>query len=576
MGGKIFNNKLEGAEFTTGEDFAKIFGDFTDSNEKMEGSVVKGTITEVSSDAITVDIGIKDEGRIPIKEFVQNGKIPNLNVGDTIDVYIQSYENRYGRVILSREKAVRESSWNNLEIAMKKGEQVEGVVFGRIKGGLTVDLSGVIAFLPGSQVDVKPIKDITSLIGVVQPFIVLKMDREQGNVVVSRRAIIEESRAEAKEEMLSKIKLGQVLKGTVKNITDYGAFLDLGSIDGLLHVTDISWSRINHPSEVLSLGQEVKVQVIKYDADAGRISLGMKQLESNPWEGLDKKYPSGTRMKGKVTNITDYGVFVQLEPGIEGLVHVSELSWTRQNVSPRKFVELDKEVEFMVLDIDVEKHRISLGIKQCTDNVWQSLSEKYSVGTVIEGTVENVADFGLFVNFGENISALVHANDLSWVGNPEKLLKTYKKGDAVKAVVLSVDAEKERVNAGMKQLEKDPFEEAFQDLKKGSVVTCTVKAIEKDGVLVEVASGITSFIKRADLSNDKIEQRPDRFAIGDRLDTKVVKLDKVNRSVVLSIKSLEVDEQKQKIAEYGSASSGASLGDILGKAMNKVEEKKKD
>lgn len=576
MGGKIFNNKLEGAEFTTGEDFAKIFGNFTETNEKIEGSVVKGTITDVSSDAITVDIGIKDEGRIPIKEFVQNGKIPNLKVGDTIDVYIQSYENRYGRVILSREKAVRESSWNNLEIAMKKGEQVEGVVFGRIKGGLTVDLSGVIAFLPGSQVDVKPIKDITSLIGVVQPFIVLKMDREQGNVVVSRRAIIEESRAEAKEEMLSKIKLGQVLKGTVKNITDYGAFLDLGSIDGLLHVTDISWNRINHPSEVLSLGQEVKVQVIKYDADAGRISLGMKQLENNPWEGLDKKYPSGTRMKGKVTNITDYGVFVQLEPGIEGLVHVSELSWTRQNVSPRKFVELDKEVEFMVLDIDVEKHRISLGIKQCTDNVWQSLSEKYSVGTVVEGTVENVADFGLFVNFGENISALVHANDLSWVGNPEKLLKTYKKGDKVKAVVLSVDAEKERVNAGMKQLEKDPFEEAFQDLKKGSVVTCTVKAIEKDGILVEVASGITSFIKKADLSNDKIEQRPDRFAIDDRLDTKVVKLDKVNRSVVLSIKSLEADEQKQKIAEYGSASSGASLGDILGKAMNKVEEKKKD
>ncbi len=400
MGGKIFNNKLEGAEFATGEDFNKLFNEFTKTNETLEGSVVSGAITDISNDVVTVDIGIKDEGRIPLKEFVQNGKIPDLKLGDTVDVYVQSFENRYGKVVLSREKAVRESSWNKLEVSMKKGEQVEGVIFGRIKGGLTVDLNGVIAFLPGSQVDVRPIKDVTPLLGVVQPFIVLKMDREQGNVVVSRRAIIEESRAEAKEEMLSKISLGQVLEGTVKNITDYGAFLDLGSIDGLLHVTDISWNRINHPSEVLSLGQVVKVQVIKYDPDAGRISLGMKQLETNPWEGLDKKYPSGTKMKGKVTNITDYGVFVQLEPGIEGLVHVSELSWTRQNISPRKFVEVDQEVEFMILDIDVEKHRISLGIKQCTENIWQTLSEQYSVGTVIEGTVENVADFGVFINFG--------------------------------------------------------------------------------------------------------------------------------------------------------------------------------
>jgi len=575
MGGKIFNNKLEGAEFATGEDFSKLFNDFANTNEKLEGSVVTGSITDIANDVVTVDIGIKDEGRIPLKEFVQNGSIPHLKLGDTVEVYVQSFENRYGRVILSREKAVRESSWNKLEISMKKGEQVEGVIFGRIKGGLTVDLSGVIAFLPGSQVDVKPIKDITPLLGLVQPFVVLKMDREQGNVVVSRRAIIEESRAEAKEEMLSKIKLGQILEGTVKNITDYGAFLDLGSIDGLLHVTDISWSRINHPSEVLELGQVVKVQVIKYDPGAGRISLGMKQLEKNPWEGLDKKYPSGTKMKGKVTNITDYGVFVQLEPGIEGLVHVSELSWTRQNISPRKFVEVEQEVEFMILDIDVEKHRISLGIKQCTENVWQGLSEKYSVGTVIEGIVENVVDFGIFINFGENISALVHANDISWVGKPEDLLKKYKKGDALKAVVLSVDSEKERVNAGIKQLEKDPFEEAFESVKKGSVVTCVIEAIETDGISVEVVSGITSFIKKADLSTEKVEQRPERFAVGDRVDTKVVKLDKVNRSVVLSIKALESDEQKQKIAEYGSASSGASLGDILGKAMSEVEEKKK-
>jgi len=574
MGGKIFNNKLEGADFNTGEDFVKLFGNFTKTHEKLEGSVVTGTISDISNDTITVDIGIKDEGRIPIKEFVQNGKIPNLKVGDNVEVYIQSYENRYGRVVLSREKAVREKSWNHLEIAMKKGEQVEGVVFGKIKGGLTVDLNGVIAFLPGSQVDVKPIKDVSHLIGVVQPFIVLKMDKEQGNVVVSRRAIIEESRAEAKGEMLSKIKVGQVLDGVVKNITDYGAFLDLGSIDGLLHVTDISWSRINHPSEVLSLGQHVKVQVIKYDADAGRVSLGMKQLEANPWAGLDKKYPIGTRMKGKVTNVTDYGVFVQLEPGIEGLVHVSELSWTRQNVSPRKFIEADQEVEFMILDIDVDKHRISLGIKQCTENIWQSLSEKYAVGTIIEGKIENVVDFGIFVNFGEEVNALIHANDMSWDKKPEELLKSYKKGDAVKAIVLSVDPEKERINAGIKQLDGDPFEEAFKETRKGDVLTCIVKAIETDGILVEISGGVTSFIKRADLSNDKVEQRAERFAIDDRVDAKVVKLDKTNRSVALSIKALEVDEQKQKIAEYGSTNSGASLGDILGKAMNEIDGKK--
>jgi len=575
MGGKIFNNKLDGADFATGENFAELFEGFTKVREIMEGSVVTGSITGISNDAITVDIGIKDEGRIPLKEFVQNGRIPELKLGDNIDVYVQSYENRYGKVVLSREKAVRESSWNKLEIAMKKGEQVEGVVFGRIKGGLTVDLNGVIAFLPGSQVDVKPVKDISVLIGVVQPFIVLKMDRDQGNVVVSRRAIIEESRAEAKGEMLSKIKVGQVLEGVVKNITDYGAFLDLGSIDGLLHVTDISWNRINHPSEVLSIGQNVKVQVIKYDAEAGRVSLGMKQLEQNPWEGLDKKYPVGTRMKGKVTNIADYGVFVQLEPGIEGLVHVSELSWTRQNVSPRKFIEIDQEVEFMILDIDVNKHRISLGIKQCTDNIWQSLSEKYAIGTIIEGVVENVVDFGVFINFGECVSALVHANDISWDKKPEELLKSYKKGDKIRAIVLSVDPEKERINVGIKQLDKDPFEEAFEETKKGDVITCTVKAIETDGILVEIAPNVTSFIKRADLSNDKVEQRPERFAIDDLVDAKVVKLDKVNRSVALSIKTLEAEEQKQKIAEYGSASSGASLGDILGKAMHEVEEKKK-
>lgn len=572
--GKIFNSKLENIDFDTGEDFAQLFEKFNENNEKKEGAIVKGKITDIKNDTVIVDIGFKDEGRVPIKEFVHNGKLPELSIGEEIDVYIETYENRRGQVILSREHAVRDNSWGNLEKAMKKGEPVEGVVFGRVKGGLTVDLSGVIAFLPGSQIDVKPIKDITNLLGVVQPFMVLKIDKEQGNVVVSRRAIIEESRAEARDEMLSKIEVGQVLEGTVKNITDYGAFVDLNNIDGLLHVTDISWTKINHPSEVLSIGQKVTVQIIKYDADTKRLSLGMKQLEKNPWEGLDAKYPVGKKMVGKITNIADYGVFVEIEPGIEGLVHVSELSWNKHNVSPKKLVKEGQEVEFVILDIDVDKHRISLGMKQCMENIWKKLSKTYSVGTVVEGEIEKILDFGIFINFGEEVRGLIHANDISWVESPEKTLKTYKKGDKVKAMVLAIDTEKERVNFGVKQLDKDPFEEVFENLKKGSVVTCIVKAIESDGINIEVGKGIYSFIKKSDLSNDKLEQRPDRLAKGDRVDAKIVQLDKTHRKVTLSIKALENEEHKKKIAEYGSVSSGASLGDILGEAISEVEGKK--
>ncbi len=573
--GKIFNDKLENINFETqGEDFAQLLDSFTKDHDQKEGSIVKGKITKIQNDTVTVDIGFKDEGRIPIKEFVQNGKLPKLSVGEEIDVYIENYENYRGEVVLSREHAIRDSSWGNLEKAMKEKTPVEGMVFGRIKGGLTVDLNGVIAFLPGSQIDVKPVKDITDLLGVVQPFMVLKIDKEQGNVVVSRRAIIEESRAEARDEMLAKVEVGQVLEGTIKNITDYGAFIDLGTIDGLLHVTDISWTKINHPSEMLSVGQKVKVQIIKYDEESKRLSLGIKQLEENPWEGLDAKYPVGKKMTGKVTNIADYGVFVELEPGIEGLVHVSELSWNRHNVSPRKLVQEKQEVEFVILDIDVDKHRISLGMKQCMENIWKKLSKQYPVGTVIDGEVEKVVDFGMFVNFGEEVSGLIHANDISWVENPDKALKNYKKGDKVKSVVLAIDPEKERVNLGIKQLGKDPFEEFFADLKKGSVVTCVVTAIESDGINVEVGKGVYSFIKKSDLSSDKIEQRPDRFAEGDRVDAKIVQLDKTNRKVSLSIKALENEERKKKIEEYGSVSSGASLGDILGEAISEVENKK--
>lgn len=570
---KIFTKGLDNLEFNTGEDFAALFEEVY-SDTKKEGSIVKAKITNIDDDAVTVDVGLKTEGRISLKEFVRNGQLPELNIGDEIDVYLQSYENRYGKPSLSYERAVRESSWERLERAMQEKTPVDGIVFGRVKGGLTVDLNGVIAFLPGSQVDIKPIKDINPMIGLVQPFMVLKIDRDQGNIVVSRRAIIEESRKEARDEMFSKIKVGDVLEGVVKNITDYGAFLDLGNLDGLLHVTDVSWTKINHPSELLSLGQKVKVQVIKYDEVTKRVSLGMKQLEQNPWEGLDSKYPVGKRMKGKVGTITDYGVFVELEPGIEGLVHVSEMTWFKNNQHPRKLVQEGQEVEFVILDVDIEKHRISLGMKQCMEDPWKNFADKYPIGAEIQGTISRIVDFGLFISFGEEIDGLVHVNDLSWGDDNEKLLKSYKAGEPIKVVVLSVDSEKERISLGVKQLVDDPFEKVTANMKKGSVITCIVTAVEKEGITVEISNGISSFIKRQDLSSDKIDQRTERFNEGDRLDAKVTMLDKTNRKISLSIRELEQDEQKRKIAAYGSASSGASLGDILGAAISAAEEEK--
>lgn len=569
---KMLNNKNTIPDFNSNEDFAKLFEEFSKEHEKKEGTITSGTITSISKDEIKVDIGIKDEGTISIKEFVQNGKLPKLSVGDKVDVYIQSYESRFGQVMLSREKAVREKLWKELELAMKNKTQVSGVIFGRIKGGLMVDLNGVVAFLPGSQIDIKPIKDINHLLGIEQPFIVLKMDQEQGNVVVSRRAIIEESREEAKSEMLSQIKVGQVLEGNVKNITDYGAFIDLGKIDGLLHITDISWNKINHPSEVLSIGQNIQVQIIKYDEDNRRVSLGMKQLTPNPWQGIDKKYPINTKMKGHVTNITDYGIFVELEPGIEGLVHVSELNWISPNTHPKNIIKEGEELEFVVLEVDVEKHRISLGMKSTAESVWKKLEEKYPIGCTIEGKVKKVLNFGVLVDFNEKINGLVHINDLSWSKDPQEAIKEYKENDTIKAIVLSLDASQERLSLGIKHLTNDPFEDAMKDIKKGMTITCLVTEIKADGIEVSLESNFKTFVRKADLSSEKSEQRPERFAVGDRIDAKVVKLDKITRVVSLSIKSLELEEQKQKIAEYGSTSSGASLGDILGDA---IEEQKK-
>lgn len=563
------------SEFEVTENFAELFEEYMQQNELAEGQVVKGRITAIENGIVTVDVGLKSEGRIPLKEFGHGPKATELKVGDDVEVYLERFENKHGETGLSREKALREEAWERLEKLSEKGERVDGVIFGRVKGGFTVDLGGAVAFLPGSQVDIRPVRDISPLMNISQPFQILKMDRKRGNIVVSRRAVLEESRLEARAELLENVKEGQILDGVVKNITDYGAFIDMGGVDGLLHVTDISWKRINHPSEVLSLGQSVKVIVTKFDDNTKRISLGMKQLESNPWETIGVKYPVGSRIKGHITNITDYGAFVEIEPGIEGLVHVSEMSWTKKNVHPSKMVSTSQEVEVQVLDIDASKHRISLGIKQCEENPWNHFSSAYQVGSVIEGEIKNVTDFGLFVGLQGDIDGLVHHSDISWNESGEEAIKAYKKGDSVKAKVLAIDVEKERISLGIKQLGDSPVQADTGDLKKGDAVTCTVVKVQEDGIEVKVGDALTTFIKKAELARDRQEQRPDRFAVGDRVDAKVTALEKASGKVTLSIKALEVENQKRAIEEYGSADSGASLGDILGAALSEASEKKK-
>ena len=554
----------------TTENFAALLEETFADGELTEGSVVKGTVLSIDGDSVLIDVGLKSEGRVQLKEFSAPGQQAEIQVGDRVDVYLERMEDRNGEAVLSRERARREEAWTHLEKAFKGNERVSGTIFGRVKGGFTVDLSGAIAFLPGSQVDVRPVRDIGPLMGEPQPFQILKMDRRRGNIVVSRRAVLEESRAEQRSELLAGLKEGQVLEGVVKNITDYGAFVDLGGVDGLLHVTDIAWRRINHPSEALSIGQTVKVQVIRYNPETQRISLGMKQLDADPWEGVELKYPVGTKFTGRVSNITDYGAFVELEPGVEGLVHVSEMSWTKKNVHPGKIVSTSQEVEVMVLEVDPNKRRISLGLKQCYDNPWQSFAEQFVVGTEIEGEVKNITEFGLFVGLPGEIDGMVHLSDIDWSASGEEAISRYNKGDKVRAKVLDVDAEKERISLGIKQLESDPFESGMEGLTKGATVTCTVTAVTDGGIEVTVADGMPGFIRRAELSRERSEQRPDRFAPGDRVDAKITNIDRKDRKVTVSIKAHEVAEEKQAMKEYGSSDSGASLGDILGAALSKA------
>jgi small subunit ribosomal protein S1 len=553
-------------------EFAALLGESMTS-QAFEGNVVKGKIIEVQEDAVIIDVGLKSEGRVNIREFTMPGQDPEIRVGDIVEVYVDRMENREGETVLSREKARREEVWIDLEKASNKGERVTGVIFGRVKGGFTVDLGGAVAFLPGSQVDIRPVRDVTPLMGTPQPFQILKMDRQRGNIVVSRRAVLEESRDVARSDLLETIKEGSVVQGLVKNITDYGAFIDLGGVDGLLHVTDISWKRVNHPSEVLSVGQTVDVQVIRYNPENGRISLGMKQLESDPWEGVSGRYAVGSKHKGRITNITDYGAFVELENGIEGLVHVSEMSWTKKNVHPGKIVSTSQEIEVQVLEVDMEKRRISLGIKQCQENPWAGFADKHKVNEELEGEIRNITEFGLFVGIDDDIDGMVHLSDISWEDQSEDVLKSFKKGDKVKVKILDIDPSKERVALGMKQLTAEPEGSAKGGVPKGAVVTCTVTEVKDYGIEVSLSDGGTGTIKKADLSRERSEQRPDRFAVGEKVDAKVLTVDKKKNHVTLSIKARELDEDKQALEQFGSTESGASLGDILGAALGKVEDK---
>ena len=553
------------------ENFAALLEESFGNRDDLVGTVVVGTIIAIENDMAVVDVGLKSEGRVPLKEFSVQGQPAEVGIGDTVEVYLERMENLNGETVLSREKARREEAWEKLEDAFAKDEHVSGVIFGRVKGGFTVDLSGAVAFLPGSQVDVRPVRDIAPLMGQPQPFQILKMDRRRGNIVVSRRAVLEEARAAERQELIANIHEGQVLDGVVKNITDYGAFVDLGGVDGLLHVTDMAWRRINHPSEAVQIGQTVKVQVVRLNPETQRISLGMKQLEADPWDGVEGKYPVNMKLKGRVTNITDYGAFVELEPGVEGLVHVSEMSWTKKNVHPGKIISTSQEVEVMVLDVDPVKRRISLGIKQCTENPWDEFHALHPEGSEVEGEVKSITEFGIFIGLTGDIDGMVHLSDLDWDRAGEEVIGQYNKGDIVRAKVLSIDIEKERVSLGVKQLSQDPFT-GIDKFKKGDTVTCTVAEIATGGIEVSFEDNLQGFIRKADLSRDRSEQRPERFAVGDKVDATIMSIDRDSRRVTLSIKALEIADEREAMAQYGSSDSGASLGDILGAAISRARE----
>ena len=560
----------------TRDDFAKMLDEQLGGADDggFEGRVVKGTVTAIENGMAHIDVGLKSEGRVDLKEFQRSETETAPGVGDEVEVFVDRVENAEGEAMLSRDRARREAAWDKLENEFGEGKRVEGRIFGRVKGGFTVDLDGAVAFLPGSQVDIRPVRDVTPLMDMAQPFQILKMDRRRGNIVVSRRAVLEETRAEQRSELIDKLAEGEVIDGVVKNITDYGAFVDLGGIDGLLHVTDMSYKRVNHPSEMIEIGATVTVQIIRINEETQRISLGMKQLESDPWDGVSAKYPVGMKMTGTVTNITEYGAFVEIEPGIEGLVHVSEMSWTKKNVHPGKIVSTSQEVEVMVLEVDSEKRRISLGLKQAQRNPWEEFADKHPVGSKVEGEVKNATEFGLFIGLDGDVDGMVHMSDIAWGISGEDALALHRKGEQVEAVVLDVDTDKERISLGMKQLEKGAPTEAGAagTVRKGETVTVTILEVRDGGLEVQVGEdGATGFIKRSDLGRDRDEQRPDRFQVGGKVDALVIGFDR-SKKPNFSIKARQIAEEKEAVAQFGSSDSGASLGDILGEALKKKED----
>jgi len=556
----------------TRDDFAAMLDDMFGGADSFEGRVVHGTVTAIENDMAVIDVGLKSEGRVPLREFAAPGQKADLKVGDEVEVYVDRVENMHGEAMLSRDRARREAAWDKLELEFSKTARVEGVIFGRVKGGFTVDLSGAVAFLPGSQVDIRPVRDVTPLMDIPQPFQILKMDRKRGNIVVSRRAVLEETRAEQRSGLIQSLAEGQIIDGVVKNITDYGAFVDLGGIDGLLHVTDLSYKRVNHPSEMIAIGDTVKVQIIRINKDTQRISLGMKQLESDPWDGASAKYPVGAKLSGSVTNITEYGAFVELEPGIEGLVHVSEMSWTKKNVHPGKIVSTSQEVDVVVLEVDEDKRRISLGLKQAQNNPWEAFAAAHPIGSTVEGEVKNATEFGLFIGLDNDVDGMVHMSDIAWGVSGEDALNLHRKGETVQAIVLDIDAEKERISLGMKQLERGGpaaggIAAAGDRLNKNAIVTVTVLEVRDAGLEVQQGDdGATGFIKRTDLGRDRDEQRPERFQVGQKFDAMVTGFDR-SKKPTFSIKAMQIAEEKQAVAQYGSSDSGATLGNILGEAL---------
>jgi len=563
----------------TRDDFAKLLELTLGDADGFEGRVVHGTVTGIENDMAVIDVGLKSEGRVPLREFAAPGQKADLKVGDEVEVFVDRVENANGEAMLSRDRARREAAWDKLEAEFVQSARVEGVIFGRVKGGFTVDLDGAVAFLPGSQVDIRPVRDVQPLMDIPQPFQILKMDRKRGNIVVSRRAVLEETRAEQRSGLIQSLAEGQIIDGVVKNITDYGAFVDLGGIDGLLHVTDLSYKRVQHPSEVLNIGDTVKVQIIRINKDTQRISLGMKQLESDPWDGAAAKYHVGAKMTGRVTNITEYGAFVELEAGIEGLVHVSEMSWTKKNVHPGKIVSTSQEVDVVVLEVDEDKRRISLGLKQAQANPWEAFASAHPVGSTVEGEVKNATEFGLFIGLDNDVDGMVHMSDIAWGISGEDALNLHRKGEMVKAIVLDIDAEKERISLGMKQLERGGPSAAVvsgagDKLNKNSVVTVSVLEVRDAGLEVQVGEdGATGFIKRTDLGRDRDEQRPERFQVGQKFDAMVTGFDR-SKKPTFSVKAMQIAEEKQAVAQYGSSDSGASLGDILGEALKARDTKK--